>query len=163
MAPNRQALVASVVVGIAVIHACAPPGGVSPAAVVFDTATVWLRVGTDSVRVVAEVAESLAQQEAGLADRASVEAGTGMLFLFDPPRPADEGFWMWRTRVPLDVAFISGGVVIDISEMEPCLAASSDDCPGYFAEAPYAAALETPRGWLRRNGIGVGASVRVER
>jgi uncharacterized membrane protein (UPF0127 family) len=155
---------AAVVVGVAVVHACAPPGGVSPAAVVFDTATVWLLDGTDSAHVVAEVAESRAQQEAGLADRASVEAGTGMLFLFDPPRPADEGFWMWRTRVPLDVAFIDGsGVVIAISEMEPCRAASSDDCPGYFADAPYVAALETPRGWLRRNGIGVGASVRVER
>src|SRR5688572_8696561 len=79
---NRRALMASVVAGVAVLPACARPAGVSPPAVVFDTATVWLLDGTDSARVAVEVAESRVQHEVGLADRASVEPGTGMLFLF---------------------------------------------------------------------------------
>jgi hypothetical protein len=86
-----------------------------------------------------------------------------MLFLFDPPRPADEGFWMWQTPIPLDIAFIDAdGVILRILGMDPCAAPSQDDCPGYFAEAPYAAALEVSRGWFARSGIGVGASVRVD-
>jgi uncharacterized membrane protein (UPF0127 family) len=87
-----------------------------------------------------------------------------MLFLFDPPRGADEGFWMWRTRMSLDIAFIDGaGVILEILGMDPCRAASQDDCPGYFSAAPYAAALEMSRGWFARRGVGPGASVRVER
>jgi hypothetical protein len=71
---------------------------------------------------------------------------------------------MWRTSIPLDIAFVGGdGVIHGIEAMDPCTAAVQDDCPGYFADAPYASALEIGRGWLGRNGIGVGATVRVER
>jgi len=148
---------------LATLGACAPPGGVSPADVTFDTATVWLRVGADSTRLVVEVAASRAQHEVGLAGRTSLAPDVGMLFLFDLPRSADEGFWMWRTAVPLDIAFIDAdGAILRVLGMDPCAAPSRDDCPGYFAEAPYAAALEVGRGWFARNGIGVGASVRVD-
>jgi hypothetical protein len=145
------------------LGACAPPGGISPADVTFDTATVWLRVGADSTGLVVEVAASRAQHEVGLAGRTFLAPDSGMLFLFDPPRPADEGFWMWQTPIPLDIAFIDAdGVILRILGMDPCAAPSQDDCPGYFAEAPYAAALEVSRGWFARSGIGVGASVRVD-
>ncbi len=148
---------------LAAVSGCAQPGGVSPAAVAFDTATVWLREGADSTRLVVEVAASRAQHELGLAGRTSLAPDSGMLFLFDPPRPADEGFWMWRTPIPLDIAFIdASGAILRILGMDPCAAPSQDDCPGYFAEAPYAAALEVNRGWFARNGIRVGASVRVD-
>jgi len=149
---------------LALVAACAAPGSVVPPDVAFDTAVVWVRQAGDSARAVVELATSRAQHEVGLAGRATLGAESGMLFLFDAPRSEDEGFWMWRTRVPLDIAFIGGDDVIHaIHEMDPCRAASQDDCPGYFAEAPYRAALEMSGGWFARHGLGVGASVRVAR
>jgi uncharacterized protein len=143
--------------------ACAPPGGVAPGGVTFDSATVWVRQGSDSARAAVEVASTRAQHEVGLAGRTTLAPDAGMLFLFDPPRTADEGFWMWRTTVALDIAFIGAdGVIQSVQSMEPCAAASRDDCPGYFSEAPYAAALEVSRGWFERHRLGVGASVRVD-
>lgn len=159
----RAAPLPPLALALSTLAACAPPGAVSPADVTFDTTAAWLRQGRDSTRLVVEVASSRAQHEVGLAERTSLAPDAGMLFLFDPPRSADEGFWMWRTRVPLDIAFIDvEGVILGILGMEPCAAPSQDDCPGYFAEAPYAAALEMSRGWFARNGIGEGAAVRVE-
>jgi uncharacterized membrane protein (UPF0127 family) len=157
------ALLAASALGAWALYACAVPRGVSPDDVAFDTATVWVRQGTDSARLVVEVAASREQQEAGLAGRASLDPGSGMLFLFGSPRSAEEGFWMWRTNVPLDIAFIDAdGVIQGILSMEPCRAAFQDDCPGYFPDSPYVAALEVSRGWFERNGIEVGTLVRWE-
>ena len=163
MKDKRAARVPPFALALATLGACAAPAAVSPADVPFDSAAVWLRQGADSTRAVVEVAASRAQHEVGLAGRTSLDPDAGMLFLFDPPRPPDEGFWMWRTPIPLDIAFIdANGAILRILEMEPCTAPSQDDCPGYFAEAPYAAALEMSRGWFARNGIRVGAAVRVD-
>ncbi|HUF75526.1 MAG TPA: DUF192 domain-containing protein [Longimicrobiales bacterium] len=142
---------------------CASAGDTKAVEVAFDTAVVWVRQGPDSVRAVVAVAASRAQHEVGLAGRAALEPESGMLFRFQPPRTAEEGFWMWRTSFPLDIAFIgSNGVIHGILGMDPCTSASQEDCPRYFAEAPYAAALEMSRGWFARHGIEAGATVRVE-
>ena len=146
-----------------VLAACTSPGAISPADVTFDSAVAWVRQGADSARLEIEVAASREQHEVGLAGRSSLPADGGMLFLFDPPRSAEDGFWMWRTSFPLDIAFIDdGGTIRRVLAMEPCTAASQSDCPGYFPDLPYASALEVNRGWFTRNGVGVGSSVRVE-
>jgi uncharacterized protein len=51
-----------------------------------------------------EVARTAAEQEHGLMNRRSLGADTGMLFPFDPPRPAS--FWMRNTLIPFDMIFI---------------------------------------------------------
>jgi uncharacterized membrane protein (UPF0127 family) len=171
MRRSRPALVgpsATVLVSwvLALSAGCATSGSLRTAGpVVFDMATVWVVQGDDSASVAAEIARTAAQHEIGLAERRSLDSGSGMLFLFSEMRTEEDGFWMWRTWMPLDLAFIDErGAITQVLSMEPCADQTADqDCPGYFPDAPYASALEVNQGWFAERGLGAGASVRVVR
>ena len=158
------ALLSAALLPLAVASACATPGMNRTSPVSFDTATAWIHQRSDSTQLLVEIASSNDQHEVGLAGRLDLDPESGMLFEFDRPRSADDGFWMWRTRVPLDIAFVDeAGVILNIQSMEVCESDDFDDCPGYFPGVGYVAALETNRGWFARNGIDVGARVTVVR
>lgn len=86
-----------------------------------------------------------------------------MLFEFDDLRSGDDGFWMWGTSMPLDIAFIDeAGVVIRLLSMAVCdVEGGEESCPGYFPGVGYASALEVNQGWFAAKGIGEGVRVRV--
>ena len=69
-------------------------------------AVIPLQVRTDARthRFEVEVARTEAEQARGLMFRETLGPGEGMLFPFDPPRPAS--FWMKNTLIPLDMIFI---------------------------------------------------------
>jgi uncharacterized protein len=150
----------------AFVSGCAQPGGWGGGwgAVAFDTAQVWILAGADSVSLQVEIAETDRQREVGLRDRPSLDPEAGMLFLLEAPRSGDEGFWMWRTRIPLDIAFLDGtGEIVAILGMEPCTGADPEDCPEHAPGVDYVAALEVNRGWFEGKGVAEGHRVRVER
>ena len=130
----------------------------------FDSGTVVIETGTNTIRMPVEVASTNTQQQYGLMDRAKLAADRGMLFLYDTVQDTSSGFWMFRTKIPLDVAFIdSTGTVVAIRSMEPCQSPDSQWCKGYTPGQRYQSGLEVNRGYFQQHGVGVGSKVRLER
>jgi uncharacterized membrane protein (UPF0127 family) len=136
----------------------AEPPWTSP--IPFDTARAWIHTDVDSVRLLLELAESDSQHQFGLMTRPTLDAESGMLFVYDSVQPGTNGFWMFRTRVPLDIAFLDrGNMILAILSMEPCLSTNPELCTVYPPGVPYWSALEVNRGWFTRHGVGVGATL----
>ncbi len=129
----------------------------------FDSARVTIHGAADTASLLVEVAVTEEQKAYGLSRRPSLDPGSGMLFRFDAVQPDTTAFWMWETRMPLDVAFIdTTGVIRRVVAMEPCAdAVYMADCDPYRAGVAYGSALEANRGWFRRHGVGVGDTVVV--
>ena len=99
-----------------------------------------------------EVARTAEQQERGLMHRTSLGGDRGMLFPFDPPRPAS--FWMRNTLIPLDLIFIRpDGSIARIATGIP----HSEE--QIAVEEPVTAVLEIPGG--RAAQLGITAADRV--
>ncbi len=112
--------------------------------------TVELKIGTVSIK--AEVAKSPRERERGLMFRSSLADGSGMLFVFETDQRLS--FWMKNTKIPLSIAFISSnGVIRQIADLEPLSLAPVQ------SERSVRYALEVPRGWFSRAGVGVGDRV----
>ena len=88
------------------------------------------QVSINGKTILLEVARTSAEQSTGLMNRTELARDRGMLFVFSPPRPVS--FWMKNTLIPLDMVFVSNGVVKYIgAKIQPCPA---DPCPGYGPE-----------------------------
>ena len=125
----------------------------------FDSASVRLATRRDTVRLALQLAITTDQQHLGLMERRHLAERAGMLFVYDSLQPADAGFWMYRTRIPLDIAFLdSVGVIRSIRAMVPCTATIPGGCPAYEPATPYRYALEVNAGMLKRWVAEVGAA-----
>jgi len=126
----------------------------------FDSTTAQVLTARGVVRLHVQIAESEEQRSMGLMERTSLADSAGMLFLYEEDEPPDAGFWMYRTRIPLDIAFLdSTGVVVATRRMDPCRATLAAGCPAYAPGVAYRAALEVNAGALNRFAIGVGSRV----
>ena len=100
-----------------------------------------------------EVARTSDQQEHGLMERRSLAPDAGMLFPFDPPRPAS--FWMRNTLIPLDMLFIRpDGTIARVAAN----AVPLSETPVAVQE-PVTAVLELKGGRAAELGIGAGDRV----
>jgi uncharacterized membrane protein (UPF0127 family) len=107
-----------------------------------------------------EVADRGDQRAYGLMDRDELDADAGMIFIYEEVQSGDTGFWMYRTRIPLDIAYFDGaGRIVAIQQMMPCTSLDPDRCSGYAAGVPFFGAVEANRGYFTRNGISVGDRV----
>ncbi len=108
--------------------------------------------GTHDYRV--ELAITGPEQAEGLMFRQEMAPDRGMLFPFDPARPA--AFWMRNTYLPLDMIFIApDGTIESIAADTTPLAEQS-----YRSQGPVKAVLELNAGEAAR--IGAKAGDRVE-
>ena len=117
-----------------------------------ERGSAWVIFGSDTV--VAEVAATPAAHQEGLMHREDVPEGTGMLFVWDSE--ATRSFWMRNTYVPLDIAFMNGGMqVVDIQQMEP------ETEEYHTSSAPAMFALEVPQGWFEAHGVAPGTQAEI--
>ncbi len=132
--------------------------------VAFGTGEVEIISAADTFVLQVEIAETPQQQRAGLSRRLDLPEDKGMIFLFEREQPRGRGFWMYRTYVPLSIAFLDAeGWIRGLRDMEPCASWLSLLCRSYAAGVPYHAALEVKRGYFERRGIGVGDRVTLRR
>jgi uncharacterized membrane protein (UPF0127 family) len=130
--------------------------------VAFDTGTVHILTNGDSLELTVEIARTSDQRAFGLMTRPSLDSLSGMLFLYEARQDSSGGFWMFRTLIPLDIAFMdSTGTIVTIRSMEPCTSPNPEWCPEYAPDAAYWSALEVNRGFFARHGIAEGHRVRL--
>lgn len=128
----------------------------------FDSIDVRIASDRDTVTVRAELAVTSEQKTLGLMERRRLSENAGMLFVYDSTQPSHAGFWMYRTRIPLDIAFIdSGGVIRAILAMLPCETTIPQGCATYPPNVPYRYALEVNAGFFQTHRIVVGDTLLV--
>jgi uncharacterized protein len=119
--------------------------------------TAQVTIGKQNVLL--EVARTSEQQAIGLMYRTDLARDRGMLFVFSPPRPV--GFWMKNTLIPLDMVFVSNGVVKYISaKTPPC---KFDDCPSYGLQTntPIDSVIELRSGAAAELQLKVGDRLKI--
>ena len=111
---------------------------------------VFLQAGIH--RIKAEVADSPLERSRGLMLRTSLQANSGMLFVFE--NTAMHCFWMKNTLIPLSIAFLDDdGTVVTLADMQPH--DESSNCPS----KPVRWALEMDQGWFKAKGIRQGDKI----
>lgn len=145
-------VVRSLVCGLFVMAASCTHGSGS-AKPVADPEVV-LRTPGGELHVKVEIARTEPERQRGLMYRTSLEAGRGMIFLFEHPQRLS--FWMKNTYIPLDMIFMDEHkkVVYVEENAEPLtLEARGPQTDTQFV-------LEVPGGWARAHGVGPGVEVR---
>jgi uncharacterized membrane protein (UPF0127 family) len=123
----------------------------------FSVARMRLVAGTDTIPLLTELAERPEQHSLGLMERRHLADSAGMLFLYAAEQPSSAGFWMFRTRIPLDIAFVDSlGVIGAIHHMVPCPTDFAQGCPSYTPGVPYRAALEVNAGYFAQHKLKLG-------
>ena len=174
---RRMGRVIALLCSLAPAALCAAPGGgaaTSPQTVSPQTASpqaaqaaadspgpracapglVELRAASGPVRYRVELADTPDSRARGLMFRTELAADSGMLFLFDPPRPV--AFWMRNTPLPLDLIFIDiAGVVRNVTRDAVPYSESLMPSGGVVR-----AVLEVNAGQARANGLVEGVAVR---
>jgi len=105
-------------------------------------------------QIYCEVAESEQEKRRGLMFRDKLAPDECMIFLYDSPIILS--FWMKNTYIPLSIAFVDEKLrLTDIFDMKPHdETVLSSTTPGIYA-------IETNRGWFKKNLVYSGTKIRI--
>lgn len=117
-------------------------------------------IGTKTIPV--EIADNQELRARGLSGRTSLDAGTGMLFIFDS-KGVKPGFWMKDMLIPLDFIWIADGKVVKIDKNVsfPSPGTPDNQLKVYYPNGLIDYVLEVNAGFSDKNNIQVGDSVDV--
>ncbi|MEM9136070.1 MAG: DUF192 domain-containing protein [Cyanobacteria bacterium P01_F01_bin.42] len=162
--PNRGAgrKTLAAIAGVAVLVLGCQVSGVGSQSLVDQGLPQYLPVGATALihdnQVALEVAATPEQQALGLMHRPDLGDDRGMLFPFEPPRPA--AFWMKNTLMALDIVFLREQQVVTIhADVPPC---KTPTCPTYPSNGPVDQVIELEAGQAQRLGVAVGDRIEVQ-
>lgn len=96
-----------------------------------------------------EIADTADERSQGLSGRSSLGANAGMLFVFD--NQVQPGFWMNDMNFALDIVWIRGTTIVDITENIPP-PAPDEALEIYYPNTPADKVLEVNAGWVAAHG-----------
>jgi len=114
------------------------------------------------VAIPVELADTDAKRAQGLSGRASMDASSGMLFIFDK-KGISPTFWMKDMLISLDMVWIADGKVVKIDKDIPAPVAGTPDNKliNYSAGEPIDYVLEVNSGFMDKNNLKIGDTVIV--
>lgn len=117
-------------------------------------------INNTSIKI--EIADTDSKRKKGLGGRESMASDEGMLFIFE-----DSGkhpFWMKGMKLALDLIWINGDKVVDITEnvVPPAPGQSDVSLPIYQAKEGANKVLEVNGGTAQKLNIKVGDIVKIE-
>jgi uncharacterized protein len=137
----------------AAAFSCSAPAGESKPPSALGTMPVTYPNGT-TIR--AEVALNVLDQARGLMFREKLTPDAGMLFVF--MQEAERGFWMYRTKIPLDILWMNANhEIVEISaDTPPCPEELHDACPSFGGNTPAQFVLEIGAGQAAAQDLKIG-------
>ena len=110
----------------------------------------------NGVRINAETMRSEAELLRGLMFRESLAPGRGMLFIH--PKEDTFHYWMYQTKIPLDMIWMDHDRrIVEMSlDTPPCHSSSAKECPNYGGNYNSKYVLEVNAGIGRKNGLKTG-------
>lgn len=125
----------------------------------YDGGHTIVTVGNTQFAV--EIADDSQEREQGLQGKKKLGEDKGMLFIF--PNRAQHQFWMKDTLVSLDIIWIDGNKVVDITKhVKPAQEGIPDyEIPTYSPDTPVTMVMEIGEGLAEKYKIDVGDTVRI--
>jgi uncharacterized protein len=110
----------------------------------------------NGVKINAETMRSEAERMRGLMFRESLPSGRGMLFIH--PKENNFHYWMYQTKIPLDLIWMDHDRrIVEMSlDTPPCRSSSAKECPNYGGNYKSKYVLEVNAGIARKNGLKTG-------
>lgn len=107
------------------------------------------------------LARSANEKSQGLMFYETLAEDEGMLFVYSEPRQMS--FWMYNTKIELDIVFFSPDLQITefIRSMQPGFGKSPNQLPRYVSEHPAQYALELKAGTIDRLGLQTGDRLEI--
>lgn len=116
--------------------------------------TTYERVAIGNQVYQLEIVKSEAARQRGLSGRPSLPANTGMRFVFDTPDRYT--FWMDNMRFPIDMVFLSDGVIVNIANNVPYPKTSNETPAVVRPLQTFNEVLELPAGDADKLGLKIG-------
>ena len=106
------------------------------------------------------MAVNVIDQARGLMFRDELADDAGMLFIF--MEMAERSFWMFRTRIPLDIIWLDNQRrIVEISaNTPPCESEERSGCPSHGGAVPSQYVLEIAAGQAAAHGLRIGDRLR---
>lgn len=117
------------------------------------------KISVNDTEVFVEIADSQERMIKGLSGRKSLLKNEGMLFVWNSDRFPT--FWMKDMNFAIDIIWINDGKVVGFEEnAEPEPGKKDEELKRYYPPEPIDAVLEVNAGFVNKNKIKVGDSVK---